>query len=180
MTSREAVAAWRTEHTYFSRLLDLLQREHEALRAGKRGNYALMLDVLEYLHRYADRYHHPREDAAFAVLARQRPEVASLIERLEEDHVLLARVGERLFQHLNDAVEGLPPGDEVGDLTGTYLLFYREHIAVEERDILGRAADTLTEDDWQRVADAAKIVFDPLFGAPPEERYRELRLQKRL
>ena len=173
MTSRDAIAAWRTEHIYFGRLLDLFQGELEGrLRAGKRPNHELMLEVLEYLHAYADRYHHARENAAFALLVARRAQFAPVVERLTQDYVLVARLGQRLLQYLNDAVEGDPPGGgEVADVAGTYLLFYREHIAAEEREVLQPASDTLTAEEWQAVANAAPRGFDPLFGVAPKERY---------
>ena len=66
----DPVAAWHTEHAYFAQLLRLLRREIDVIHAGEDPNYELMVDILSYLHEYADRVHHPREDVAFARLAR--------------------------------------------------------------------------------------------------------------
>lgn len=168
-------AAWHVEHIYFSRLLDLLQRELELLRAGKRPNYGLMLDVAEYLQVHGDRYHHPREDAAYSFLAYRRPDLAPTLEKLREDHIVIARLGQRLLRDLNEAVEGFTVSrDELAAVIGSYLIFYREHIAFEEAQILSVAAAVLHANDWESVAQATPAAFDPLFGAPPQQRYREL------
>ena len=59
----------------------------------------------------------------------------------------------------------------------TYLVYYGNHIAKEEEEVLTRAAKVLTEEDWKAVKDAAPAGRDPVFGDKPEERYKELRRQ---
>lgn len=170
----DPVSGWHSEHAYFGRLLDLLQQELERLRRGRKANYEVMLDVVEYLHVYGDRYHHAREEAAFSFLAFHRPDLRERLNRLGEEHIALAWVGERLLDELNDAVEGFASTlDDLQALTGTYLILYREHIANEEVDIVS-AADVLTEDDWSSVSQAMPPRADPLFGVTPERRYQEL------
>jgi hemerythrin-like domain-containing protein len=180
MTPEKAIASWHTEHAYFGRLLDLLQREVECLRRGKRAHCAVMLDIVEYLQVYGDRYHHAREDAAFSFLAFRRPDLEPALERLRDDHVVIERLGERLVDDLDDTVEGLAVSRE--DLTAlamTYLRVYREHIAEEEGRIVD-AASVLTAEDWGSIGEAVPKAFDALFGVPPEQRYRELERQRAL
>ena len=40
------LAMWHTEHVYFRRLLELLQKELDAFHRGERPNYELMLDIV--------------------------------------------------------------------------------------------------------------------------------------
>ena len=63
----ESISLWRAEHRHFARLLDLLEQQVVAFHADDGPNYELMLDVISYLQDYADQYHHPREDEAFAL-----------------------------------------------------------------------------------------------------------------
>jgi hemerythrin-like domain-containing protein len=56
-----------------------------------------------------------------------------------------------------------------------YLVYYRHHLAAEEAQILPRAAQVLTKDDWAAVAAAIPASSDPVFGEETEARYRELR-----
>lgn len=175
MLSQPGVAAWREEHLYFGRLLDLLESEIAVLAAGERPHYALMLEIIEYLREYADRYHHPREDKAFALLERRLPRLAPQLARLRQQHRVIARAGEALAGYLEDALDGgLVARSEVEAAAATYVLYYRHHIATEESEAVWRAAATLTADEWQSVADSATVVFDPLFGATPNERYHEI------
>lgn len=172
------VAAWHTERVYFGRLLDLLQKQVDVFRSGERPNYEAMFDIIEYLRHYTDRVHHPREDAAFAFLARRRPGMQLELEHLSQEHRVLAQAGEMLLKYLNEIVEGaIVPRAEVEATAATYVLYYRNHIATEEKEVLARASHILTAEDWVAVAAAAPAGDDPLFGASPAERYKQLRLQ---
>jgi hemerythrin-like domain-containing protein len=72
MKTEDAVRMWQDEHARFARLLDFLDVQMMAFHEGGHPNYELMRDVIYYLQHYADRYHHPREDVAFALLL-ERP-----------------------------------------------------------------------------------------------------------
>jgi hemerythrin-like domain-containing protein len=175
MQDAPGAMAWREEHVYFGRLLDLLESEIAVFAAGEPPSYALMLDIIEYLREYADRYHHPREDTAFGLLERRLPHLGPQLARLRQQHRVIARAGEALAGYLEDAVGGvLVARAEVEAAAATYVLYYRHHIATEESEAVWRAAATLTPAEWQAVADSATVIFDPLFGATPHERYHEL------
>jgi hemerythrin-like domain-containing protein len=169
------LAAWRTEHEYFRRLLTLLQREVDVFHGGERPDYELMLDILNYLREYGDAFHHPREDVAFARLIERRPEMALPIARLRQEHRVIARAGERLVELLDEALDdAVLSRAEVEVAAATYLVFYGNHIDKEEETVLGAAEKALTREDWQAVRDAVSPPPDPLFGVPPQERYRQL------
>ena len=170
------VEAWHTEHLYFRRLLGRLQRELDLFAVGERPNYALMLDILTYLGEFCGRVHHPREDAAFACLARRFPELQLPLARLQQEHRVIAHAGEALCAQVAAIVDGaIVARAEVEAAAATYLVYYRSHIEHEEREILGRAAAALSDEDWDVVRAAAPDAEDPLFGAAPHERFRQLR-----
>ena len=58
----DPVALWHREHLRFARLLDFLERQMKAFHAGQHPHYELMRDAVYYLHHFADRFHHPREE----------------------------------------------------------------------------------------------------------------------
>jgi len=172
------VTAWHKEHADFRRLLALLQRQVEVFHTGERPNYELMLDIISYLREFADRFHHPREDAAFACLAKRIPKMKPDLARLSQEHRVIAQAGETLLQHLNAILAGaIVPRSEIEVAAATYLAYYRNHITREEEDVLTRAEKELTPADWKAVMDAAPEGRDPVFGDKPEARYKELRRQ---
>jgi hemerythrin-like domain-containing protein len=173
----DSVSLWRTEHVYFQRLLKLLQVELDAFHRGDRPNYELMLDIVSYLREYSDQLHHPREDVAFARLAKRCPDLKLELARLSQEHRVIARAGETLRQHLEAILNGvIVERAEVEVAAATYLVYYGNHIAKEDELVLQRAAELLAPEDWQAVKQAAATaVPDPLFGERPQERYRALR-----
>jgi hemerythrin-like domain-containing protein len=174
----DPIVAWHEEHVYFHRLLKLLRRELDVFHSGERPNYELMLDALAYLRDYADQYHHPREDEAFERLARRCPDMELALMRLHQEHRVIAQAGETLLRLIDSALEDVVvPRPEIEMALATYLVYYGNHIAREEEDVLPRAAKELAPADWSAVKNAAPAGRDPAFGESPVERYRELRRQ---
>ena len=101
----DPVAVWHAEHLRFASLLDYIEQQMGAFHDGKDPDYELLHDVVYYLHHYADRYHHPREDAAFARLVKRDPGLSAAINRLLEEHRELAVAGGTLLKYLDDILE---------------------------------------------------------------------------
>jgi hemerythrin-like domain-containing protein len=165
------IKAWHEEHTYFRRLLTLLQDEMDSFACGDTADYQRMRDIILYLREWGDGYHHPREDEAFRRIAKLRPERSLAIARLKQEHRVIAHAGERLEQIL----EGLEAGEilsrtEVELAVATFLVYYGNHISREEEDILPLAATLLTKKDWEEIRAAA-----PAATAASPERFRDLR-----
>jgi hemerythrin-like domain-containing protein len=172
----DPVKSWHEEHMYFGRLLGLLQHEVDVFSTSEPPNYALMLDIIEYLRDYADQYHHPREDAVFSRLLKYLPDRQLPLARLMQEHRVIANAGttlQRLLEEVqSDAV--LSRG-EVEVAAATYLVYYGNHIAREEEDILPLAARTLSADDWRAAAAAAPAGHNPLTASSTQARFRDLR-----
>jgi len=174
----DPVAAWHEEHVYFNQLLHLLQREVDVFHRGARPNYELMSDVVSYLREYGDQAHHPREDAAFERLAKRCSDMELVLARLKQEHRVIAQAGEALQRQIEAILGGaILPRAEVEVAAATYLVYYGNHIAKEEEDVLRRAALHLTDADWEAVKNAVPMLRDPLSGKQTQERYRELRRQ---
>jgi len=174
----DPIAAWHTEHVYFNQLLGLLQRQLDLFHRDEELNFELMMDIVTYLRDYSDRVHHPREDAAFARLATRCPDLRLMLARLSQEHRVIAHAGETLLKVLQAILGGaIIAKGEIEMAIATYLVYYGNHIAREEEDVLVRAAKELTREDWDAVRLAVPSVRDPLFDGDPQERYRALRRQ---
>ena len=174
----DPAGAWRGEHADFKALLRLLQREVDVFHRGERPSYELMLDVISYLREFGDRIHHPREDVAFERLARRCPDLALPLARLRQQHAVIAEAGEALRELLVEILDGaLVKRAEVEMAAAMYLVYYGNHIAEEDEDIVARAEQALNAEDWEAVRHAVPPAADPLFGPVPSERYRALRRQ---
>lgn len=169
---------WHAEHRHFSRLLDLLERQVAAFHADNQPNFELMLDLVSYLRYFPDRYHHPREDVAFARLAERDPAIKPTVDELMQGHRVIAAAGSELLGYLEQVVDDVVvERAKVEAAAATYLVYYRRHLALEDRDIVPRAQQLLTPQDWAAVVAAIPHRPDPLFGDDVDARYRELRRQ---
>lgn len=169
-------AHWHAEHANFARLLDLLEQQVQAFHSDAHPDYELMLDICDYLQNFPDRFHHPREDAAFSRLVLRDATLKSQVDRLAHEHRIIAWVGRQFKTLLDGCIAGGVVGRaEVEACAAMYLVYYRHHLAEEERDILPAAAKLLTAEDWAAVAAAVPLGRDPLFGDESLERFRELR-----
>lgn len=149
------VQAWHEEHLQFRGLLDELQRHVDVFHAGGRPDYERMLEIIGTLRETGDRSHHPRENVAFERLARRCPDLALTLARLQQEHRVIAQAGEKLGALLSAALDGaVLQRAEIEVAAATYLVYYGNHVAHEEEDILERAAGTLTAEDWEAVRNA--------------------------
>jgi hemerythrin-like domain-containing protein len=172
----DPIAVWHADHVRFARLLDLVDRELLAFHEGKQPDYALLLDVVHYLRHYPDRYHHPREDVAFARLVQRDPAMSLPVARRLQEHRVIAAAGDELLGLLQAVVDGaLIERSALEVAASTYLVYYRHHLEAEEHYVIPRAAQALSAEDWAAVAAAAPGGTDPLFGDAADARYGELR-----
>ena len=174
----DTIDLWHAEHRHFSRLLDLLERQVAAFHADNEPNFELMLDLVSYLRYFPDRYHHAREDVAFTRLAQRDPQLKPVVDQLMQEHRVIAAAGSDLLQYLQQVVDDVVvERAKVEAAAATYLVYYRRHLALEDRDIVPRAEQLLQAQDWEAVTAAIPPGADPLFGEEFDERYRELRRQ---
>ena len=176
-SSADPVAIWRADHRNYARLLDLVEQQVDAFHADRRPNYELLHAIVYYLRHYPDRFHHPREDVAFALLVKRDPQLQLEIARRMQEHVVIAAAGEELLKCVNEIIAGsVIERAMLEAAAATYLVYYRHHLATEERQVIPRAIELLTPADWAAVA-AIPIEADPLFGDDSDARYNELREQ---
>ena len=174
--TNDPVTHWREEHAYFKRLLELLRLQADRFPRGEKPNYELMVDIISYLRDYGDAVHHPREDVAFDRLVERVEDLALPVARLRQEHRVIAHAGEKLRNLLESVVGGsILAVEELETAAATYLVYFGNHIAKEDEDILPRADAALTAADWEAVRTVVPSRRDPLFGETPEERYRALR-----
>lgn len=173
MTSQ--IAQWHAEHGNFSLLLSIFEEQVVAFRDGGSPDYDLMLEIVTYLREFGDCYHHPREDAAFTILVARDPRMRLPINRLLQDHRVIAVAGEELVARLHQVISGAHVlRATVEAAAALYLAYYRHHIAMEEREVLPRSRLVLNAQDWDTVGRAAPSNPDPLFGILPTGTYPKL------
>ncbi|QUN32142.1 hemerythrin domain-containing protein (plasmid) [Cupriavidus sp. KK10] len=172
------LAAWHSDHIHFASLLDLLEKQISNFHQGEQPDYGLMATIIQYLRNYGDCVHHPREDVAYALLVERDPGTRIIISRLLQEHRVIATVGAELLDRLREAQsEVVTSRAALEAAAATYLVYYRNHLSTEEKQVMPRAARFLTEADWAEVAATDPASADPLFGANVQKRFATLRKQ---
>jgi monoterpene epsilon-lactone hydrolase len=164
-----------SEHAYLGALLDRLESEASKLEPGKVPDYALLLEIVDYLTHYPDQYHHPREDQLFGSLLRSDGGFETRLGRLQREHETLHRYNDALFDELSDIARGRP-ADRPRLLCelGRYLDGYRRHMEYESKEIFPHARGTLTREELRELDARTHFLDDPIFGARVQRRYHRL------
>lgn len=168
------------DHMNFDKVLKVLQDTALALsQGGGRATLAkldLLYSIVYYIRTFPDRVHHPKEEKElFPLLLKRRPDAVALIARLQAQHA----EGEARVAALSDAVDKLEKSPEDGKAqlqaaAEAYVTFQREHIGLEERELLPMARAALTAADWSSVDRAFGHDSDPMFGDNLETGFRTL------
>lgn len=172
------LAVWHSDHIHFAALLDLLEEQVNAFYREEPPDYGLMGTIIDYLRNYGDRVHHPREDVAYALLVERSPDMQIVVSRLLQEHRVIAAVGEELLSRLHEAESDVITSRTALEAAAAmYLAYYRNHLSTEEKQVMPRAAQRLTERDWTEVAETVPDGADPLFGDTVQARFAALRKQ---
>jgi len=170
------VTVWKAEHRAFAALLALLEQQLEQVHTADAPNFEMMLDIVDYMIDYADRFHHPKEDLVFARIAQRQPAAADSVRQLAHEHSAIVASGRALAREIEAVVGGaIVERSVVEELGRRYLDVFRRHMYAEEQGLFLAAVECLSDEDWKSIECASPRVDDPLFGERPEQRYRALR-----
>ena len=158
----DVVGALYAEHQYVARLLEILEHQISAAAHAKPLDREASIAVMSYMTEYPDAYHHPREDAMFARLAKRDSSLLARIAEIKRAHRTIGAAGKKLLAALQ-RLEGNTRVDEgsVISLMNDYVKALREHMSIEERDLFQRAREVLDERDLEEIDRAFARVIDP-------------------
>jgi len=133
-------------------------------------------EVLSYLESFLFRFHHPKEDAyLFPKLLQRAPELAPVLEQLEQEHDR----GAALIQEMREALTAYREGGPFGfrafrDVALEYRELERRHMRTEESEVLLTADRVLTTEDWAELDAIFTAHDDPVFGDRPQAEFGQL------
>ncbi len=172
------LALWHTEHANFARLLNLLDDQLALFHDAAAPDYELMQEIMFYMTHYSDVLHHPKEDLVFAKIREREGTVGKVVDELAAQHVHLKSSGAHLVSQLDEIINGtISSRAQIEATARDYVDTLRQHMRIEETQILPLAERLLTAQDWSAIHAAIGRVEDPLFGRHPERRYASLHQQ---
>ena len=167
--SDSALDILRREHRAISAVLFCLKHTVDEVRQGRVvPPFAMFHAVLDYLTSFPNRFHHPKEDAyLFPRVVARAPDLEPVVEELKAQH----EEGEERVSDLKDRVaelqalwdgnwqaDGAAKFEAFADIVNDYVAFERAHARKEGVEIMPRAREVLTAEDWAAIEDA--------FGTP--------------
>jgi branched-chain amino acid transport system ATP-binding protein len=165
----------RTEHKAIAAVLTSLQAYVEGVEAGKfEVDFKLLEAMVQYLTEVPDQVHHPKEDKyLFAALRRRRPEIAPVLDDLEDEHHNVGPKWYALAEALDNFRRAGPAGVAAfRAAVATYFKFQWDHMSKEETQVLPLARTALTAEDWAAIDAAFAANDNPWEG--PAGKYRQL------
>jgi len=172
----QAIVIIKSEHQNLIAVLYSLEMLIEEIENGKQPDFTIFHGLLTYIDRFLDRYHHPKEnDYLFPRIMARAPDSAELVKKLGQQH----KQGEQLFVEMLKALSAYEFSGE-DELAGfrqaalKYTQFEREHVIIEERDLLPRAREALEASDWKEIDAAFGENQDPMFGEKWDSEFSDL------
>lgn len=164
------------EHANMAKMLDALERQLAVFDAGETPDYDIIQGVVEYCTGYPELYHHPKEDLVFERLKTADPKAAAEVGDLPGEHGELTALTRRLQEAVAAVLSDLEvPRGRFDETLREFLDTYRRHMEMEERSFLPAARRALGAADLAAIQDRLDHPEDPLFGAPGEKRFANLR-----
>jgi len=166
MTSQQqAIDIIQGEHRTLAAVIDALRHVADDMGQAKlTPDYKLLWSIIYYIEELPDALHHPKEDDVLfpRIRARSR-DIDATLDDLGRQHAD-SRPHLEALKSLLGRMEAEIPGamQEFSAKVSSYEAFYRKHMAQEEAEVLPKAREVLTEQDWDEVAAAFGENKDPL------------------
>ncbi len=159
------------EHQSLAAILHAVRFMLKEIGAGRlKPDIKLLRGMVDYLEAYPEQQHHPKEDRLlFGRLAARTDEGRELLDKLFRQHAGTAdRIA--LLEKALDAFAKSP--HDVAGLSAafdTYAEFYRNHMILEEREILPLLRKHFTAEDWAEIDAELAAAGNTMGGVPGED-----------
>lgn len=162
------------EHKGLHRLIALLQIKLDKLNQGKKPDFNLMEDAINYIKNFADAYHHPKEDVIYHYIIDHQLDKQGLFAAIINEHKAFVQNTKNLKQAIQAILmDHVVPRDLFIDQLAGFIHAERSHLKQEDTIIFPLVESSLTEQDWDIIEHSIPAkVEDPLFGAQVKSEYR--------
>jgi hemerythrin-like domain-containing protein len=166
------ISVLRKDHQNVGVLLQLLDPLAGKLGTGTPADFVPILDIMNYMTRYSDLFHHPMEELVFNKLIERDDSAAPLAATLTAEHKMLGEKGGQVLQSVRNVVNGFEPHERgLAPECRDYVASLRRHMSREESEVFPLASRLLNDDEWGSIERGLVARADPLFGAGREAEY---------
>jgi len=164
------------DHKNLAQVLEIMELQLEKIAEGDDAALALMLDASNYIQKYPDMIHHPKENQVFDVFKHGSDEEAEALQTLRKQHEELPATTIKFQEMLDTAINGLEfiSRDDLVKSIQDFIELEWEHMNLEESVIFPLINKTLEDKDWDFLEKSIKADTDPLFNDHVEETFQNL------
>lgn len=173
--TQDVIQQLQQDHSNFEVLMRILEEELDRLAESGLPEFDLIHEIMRYMIRYGDRFHHPLEDLVFARLRKKDASVIGTLDQLEKEHEALADKGRMVLYILEGGSDAETlTWHDIDDRCREYIDDLLTHKDEEEEVVFPLARVSLEEADWKAIRKQIEWQEDPVFGAALEQGYRTL------
>ncbi|MBT9475180.1 universal stress protein [Polaromonas sp.] len=175
--AEQAIGLIRDEHRSMAVVINgMRDLARLARESGNTPDIASLQRMLQYVHDFPEKLHHPKEEQHLHVRLLQRhPQSRKIIDELEAQHQAeYAGIG-RVSHAIDDcAAQRSGALERLIDELNAYAEAAWAHMGLEESTLLPLARQHLLAEDWREIAQAFQDNNDPRFGELSGEAFRRL------
>lgn len=174
--ARPLIDTLRSEHRHLASVMELFKEQLNAIEQGQLVDTHVVYEIMDYMVRWPDRFHHPREDMIYARVAEIDAKAADDVDTLQRDHDNMARSSRNVLKDIEHWREGATDGETVIKAGRAYIDHLYEHMNVEEKVVFPQIESLLTATDWREleIDDQLRPVSDPVFGSRIDREFRNM------
>ncbi len=170
------MTALRAEHRHMASVMKLFSEQLRAIEAGELVDTHVVYEIMDYMVSWPDRYHHPREDLIYGLVAEMNSQAASNVSNLQHEHDEMLQRGQSVLTNIEGWREGRVSGGDLIESGRDYVERTYAHMNTEEEQVFPQIESLLGPEDWQDLAaeDRLRPVADPVFGPRVQREFRNL------
>ena len=173
---RPLMETLRSEHRHMASVMELFRNQLDAIEQGQLVDTHVVYEIMDYLVRWPDRFHHPREDLIYGRVAEIDASAADNVDSLQREHDAMAKQARDVLTDIERWREGNVDGNAVIKSGRAYIDRLFSHMTSEEKLVFPQIETILTATDWREleIDDRLRPVADPVFGGRIDREFRNM------
>lgn len=169
------IAVIRDEHKYSRILMSVLNEQLNEYSIGKKADYTVMLELVNYMEEYPQKFNHPVKQKLISQLIKKEPDNIDFITLLaEKNHA--QSLAKEVITALKALIkeETIIKEEKLKIFSKDYIELIESHIAMEEDQLIPKALSIFTQGEFERLEAQYGERDEQDFSAVLEMRYQAL------
>ncbi len=167
----------RKDHSRIKMVLACLQYQLDCYGNEQQDspNLGLVLEAINYIQAYPEKWHHPLEDVIFSELQKRDLDKEGVISALRIEHQRLEKQSSEVFDLFYSlANDCIVPVELLKTKTQAMIDEQLRHMTTENKSVYPLMGEHFSEQDWEAMGKQVGDVHDPLFGSLLREDFSDL------